>query len=97
MGVYVFLFKFTDQGIREFKDSPRRAEATAATIEKLGGKLKSILWTMGQYDGLFTAELPNDEAAAAVAFSVSSSGFIKTTTLRGFDREEFSKLVAKLR
>ena len=96
MGTYVFLFQFTPQGMRDFRDSPKRAEATAQAIQKLGGKMTSIVWTMGPYDGLITAELPDDDAATAIALHTCSLGNIRTTTLRAFDREAFAKLIGKL-
>jgi uncharacterized protein with GYD domain len=96
MATYVFLFQFTNQGIQGFRDSPKRADATAKLIEKFGGKMTSIVWTMGPYDGVFTAELPDDDVATAVALEVCSHGDIRTTTLRGFDRQAYMNLVGKL-
>jgi uncharacterized protein with GYD domain len=35
---YIILFNFTDQGIRNVKDTVKRAESFKAAVEKAGGK-----------------------------------------------------------
>jgi len=50
MATYIVLFNFTDQGIRNVKQSPERGKAAIAASEKLGIKTKDIYWTMGAYD-----------------------------------------------
>jgi uncharacterized protein with GYD domain len=58
MGKYVLLLNWTDQGIRNVKDTVKRAESLKSYIEKKGGKLVDILYTFGQYDAIVIAELP---------------------------------------
>ena len=41
MATYVSLIQFTDQGIRNVKDTVKRGEATMAEAEKMGARLKS--------------------------------------------------------
>jgi uncharacterized protein with GYD domain len=47
---YILLMRWTDQGITNFKDTIRRAEAAKSEAEKIGGKFTSY-WTFGKYDG----------------------------------------------
>ena len=42
MATFVTLVNFTDQGIRNIKESPERLEAFKALAEKLGLAIKSI-------------------------------------------------------
>jgi uncharacterized protein with GYD domain len=45
MATYVSLIQFTDQGIRNVKDTVKRGEATMAEPEKMGIARKlSLMW-----------------------------------------------------
>lgn len=50
MAAFIGLVNFTDQGIRNIKDSPDRYEAFRAMAEKVGVKVKGFYYTMGRYD-----------------------------------------------
>jgi uncharacterized protein with GYD domain len=95
MATFIHLISFTDQGIRNVKDSPDRFEAYKAMAEKLGGKVKSVYYTMGQYDMLVILEA-TDELAMTAILRVGSLGNVRTVTLRGFSLEEMKKIIAKL-
>jgi uncharacterized protein with GYD domain len=92
---YVSLVNFTDQGIRNFSDSPKRAKAFEDMMGQLGGSVKDIYWTLGAYDLVVVTEAPDDETATAAAFKVSSQGNVRTTTLRAFDADEIRAIVEK--
>jgi uncharacterized protein with GYD domain len=92
---YIVLFRWTDQGIRNVKDTTRRAEAAKSEAEEIGGKL-TVYWTFGEYDGIGILEAPNDEAAMEFELKVGSLGNIRTSTLRAFTEEEIAKIVDKL-
>ena len=66
MGKYVLLLNWTDQGIKNVKDTIKRAESFKSYLEKRGGKLTDLLYTFGHYDLVATAELPSDEIAMSV-------------------------------
>src|SRR5215213_8815084 len=92
---YILLMRWTDQGITNFKDTIRRAEAAKSEAEKIDGKFISY-WTFGKYDGIGILEAPNDEAAMQFGLKVGSLGNIKTTTLTAFTEEEIASVVDKL-
>jgi uncharacterized protein with GYD domain len=92
---YILLLRWTDQGIRNFKDTTRRADAAKREAERIGGKL-TIYWTFGEYDLVCILEAPNDEAAMEFGLKVSSLGNVRTTTLRAFTEEEIAKIIGKL-
>ena len=48
MATYVSLIQFTDQGIRNVKDTIKRGEAAMAEAEKMGMKIIEEFWTMGR-------------------------------------------------
>jgi uncharacterized protein with GYD domain len=95
MPTYVTLGNFTDQGIRNFTDTPKRAKAFMDLVEQMGGMVKDIYWTMGAYDVVAIVEAPDDETATAAALKVSSLGNVRTTTLRGFNMEEVETIISK--
>ena len=45
MGKYVLLVRWTDQGLKNVKDTIKRAESFKSYLEKKGGKLTDILYT----------------------------------------------------
>ncbi|WP_425246006.1 GYD domain-containing protein [Streptomyces sp. NEAU-NA10] len=95
MPTYVTLLNWTDQGIRNYKDTPKRAEAFAAAAEKLGAKILNLYWTVGSYDIVAVVEAPDDETATAVLLQLGGVGNVRTTTLRAFGREEMDRIIAK--
>ena len=92
---YIILMRFTDQGIRNVKDTTRRAAAEKSEAEKLGCKF-TVYWTFGKYDGIGVLEAPNDEAAMEFGLKVGSLGNTRTTTLKAFTEEEIAGVVNKL-
>lgn len=97
MATYVSLLQFTDQGIRNVKDTVKRAEAATAEAEKMGMKVIQVLWTMGAYDVVVVFEAPNDETISAFALKIGALGNSKTQTMRAFRREEMEKILAKIK
>jgi uncharacterized protein with GYD domain len=52
MAAYIALVNFTDQGIRQIRQTTERAKALVNAAANLGIKIKDIYWTMGGIDGL---------------------------------------------
>jgi uncharacterized protein with GYD domain len=96
MPTYIVLIDWTDQGIRNVKDTIKRAEAFRSAIEKSGGKLLDAYYTMGQHDFVATVELPNDESAMSILLALGVRGNVRTTTLKAFSLSEAEKVVSKL-
>ena len=91
MPTYVNLVKWTDQGIKNYKDSPSRAADFAKLVESLGGRVRELLWTAGEYDLVAIIEFPDDETGVAAGLRVGSLGSIRTTTMRAFGADEMSR------
>lgn len=96
MATFISLVNFTEQGIRNAKDSPNRASTFAAAAEPLGVKIKDIYWTVGHYDAVAVIEAPDDEAATAALLSLGAQGNVRTETLRAFSAHEMSDIIAKM-
>jgi uncharacterized protein with GYD domain len=51
---------------------------------------------MGEYDYIAIAEAPSDEVACAYLLGLGAEGSLRTTTMKAFTLEEFTKTVKKL-
>lgn len=96
MPTYILLTHLTDQGIRNIKESPKRAGAFRKLCEKLGARVKDIYWTMGRYDVVVTVEAADDVTMEAILYSLGSLGNIRTETLRAFTEQETNQALAKM-
>jgi uncharacterized protein with GYD domain len=95
MPSYVTLINWTEQGVRNYKDSISRYEAVASAGEGLGVRFTDIFWTIGPYDVVAVVEAPDDESLAAVLLTAAAQGNIRTTTMRAFRGDEMRDLIGK--
>jgi uncharacterized protein with GYD domain len=95
MATFISLLNFTDQGIRNVKDSPDRYEAFRAMAEKLGVRVKDLYYTVGHYDIVVVME-GSDEAVTTALLKVGSLGNVRTETLRGFSLDDMKKIVGTM-
>jgi uncharacterized protein with GYD domain len=96
MPTYISMLRYTQQGISAIKNAPARIDATKDAYRKAGGELKSIYLTLGQYDLVVIAEMPNDEAVARMALALGAQGNIRSETMRAFTETEFRKIAGTL-
>jgi uncharacterized protein with GYD domain len=92
MATYVVLFNWTDQGIKKYKDSPGRVEDARAAMAKQGVQIRDIYWTLGAHDLVATVEARDDETLSAALLQLAAAGNVRSTTLRAFSRDEFTRL-----
>jgi uncharacterized protein with GYD domain len=96
MVTYVVLTKFTDQGIRNAKDSPKRAEAFKEMAKTFGVTVKELVWTQGRYDVVSFIEAPDESAAMSLALSLGALGNVRSETLRAYSAAEMTKIIGKM-
>jgi len=96
MPTYISLISYTQQGLSSIKHGPARLDAAKEAYRKAGGELKGFYLTMGQYDMIAIAELPNDEAVATMALSLGAAGNLRTITTRAFTEAEYRKIIGAL-
>ncbi len=96
MSTYIILSNYTEQGIRNVKDSPARLDAVKKLLGDLGGRLTAFYLTMGSYDIVVIIDLPSDQAAARFALTIGALGNVRTTTLKAFTESEFKDIVQSL-
>ncbi|MEP2028404.1 MAG: GYD domain-containing protein [Paracoccaceae bacterium] len=75
MPLYMFQARYTTAAIKAMVDNPQDREAPARKlIEALGGKLHNLYFCFGTEDVMVIVEAPDDNAMAACALAVGSSG-----------------------
>ena len=96
MPQYILLGNWTDQGIRQVKDTVKRGQQFQQLVQEAGGRVHGIFWTQGRYDVTARLEVDNDETMTVIALRLGSTGNIRTETLRAFTADEMQGIVAKL-
>ena len=96
MSIYIMMANWTEQGARAVKDSPRRFDAAKKALKDMGGEMKSIYMTMGDYDLVAIYEAPDDAVAARFTLQVAQLGNIRTRTMKAFPETAYREIVASL-
>jgi uncharacterized protein with GYD domain len=96
MATYIILANFTEQGVRNVKDTANRADAFRDMAQKAGVTVKEQYWTLGAYDIVAIVEAPDDTAVTAVGLSVGALGNVRTQTLRAFSKTEMTTILGKM-
>jgi uncharacterized protein with GYD domain len=80
MPLYMTQFAYTPEAWKALVKKPEnRATVFAEQAEKMGGRMVSLYYCMGEYDGLVIYEAPDEATAAATVLSAVSPGHLKTT------------------
>jgi uncharacterized protein with GYD domain len=96
MPLYAVLAKFTNKRMENIENMPEELEQARDKMAALGVEVKSLVYTMGQYDIICIAEAPNDEAVVQMNLDYGREGLIRTETLKAFSPEDFVKIVKKI-
>lgn len=93
---YVCLFDWTDQGVKNARDTVDRVSGAADMAQsKYGVTLHHIYWTVGAHDLVGVLEAPDVESVSAFLLDLASAGNVRSTTMRAFDREEMSAIIGR--
>jgi uncharacterized protein with GYD domain len=94
VATFVILYKYTEQGIKNIKDAPKRVEAAKKAAAKAGITIKETLWLQGEYDFLAIGEAADEHALTAFNINTLKLGNVHTHTMRAFTVEEMTKILA---
>jgi uncharacterized protein with GYD domain len=90
MPKYLITANYTAKGFEGVRamGAKSRVDAVSTMLEALGGHLDSFHFAFGDTDVFAIAEVPDDEAAAAAAIAINSSGAVgvRTTKLMTADQ-----------
>ena len=96
MSTYIMLGSWTDQGIRQIKDSPDRLDAARQLCRQHGAEIKAFYMTLGAYDMVIIIDAPNDDEFAKLAVSIAKGGNIRTTTLKAFGEDNYRMIIGSV-
>jgi uncharacterized protein with GYD domain len=96
MPTFILSLNWTDQGIRNIKELPKRVQAGRALAEKLHIKLKEVYLTTGEHDILLVVETDSGDNIAKYAMALGALGNVHSRTVRAWPEKEFLKLVSDL-
>ena len=96
MAQYIMLSNWTEQGIKNVKESPKRLDAAKALAKKFNSEILDFYMTTGAHDMVVMLEAPDDEAAAKFALSLGSAGNVRTTTLKAFPEQSYRSIIGSL-
>ena len=96
MSTYIMLINYTDQGIRNIKSSPKRAEAAKFLAKSCGAELKGLYLTLGVYDLVLLVEASDDEAVAKFSLALDSIGNVRSFTMKAFGEQQYLNIIETL-
>ena len=96
MATYITLASWTDQGIRNVKESPARLDAAKEMFRRMGAEIKEFYMVTGQYDMVVVTEAPDEATVAKVALALGAQGAVRTVTLCAFGEDQYRKIIGDL-
>jgi len=97
MSTYFVLVNWTEKGVQQVKESPRRFEAAKKALKEMGGEVKSVYLTMGEYDLILICEASDDAVMASFVMQLGMQGFVRTRTVKAFPEPAYREIIASLR
>jgi uncharacterized protein with GYD domain len=96
MATYIILGQFTEQGIKNVKDTTRRAQALKDMAKKFNATVTALYWTLGRFDVAAIVDAQDDESMNALLLSLGTLGNVRTQTLRAFSADEMGRILGRL-
>ena len=96
MPTFILSLSWTDQGIRNVKDAPKRSKAAQELAKKMGVEIKQLFLTSGDSDFIVIVEAPSGDNVAKFALATGTLGNVRTRTVRAWTEPEFHKLLSEL-
>lgn len=96
MAKYILLINWTDQGVKNVKDSPKRLDAARELAENVGARMGDLYMTMGASNMVVPLDAPDDATVAKFVLHQAGSGDVRTQTLKAFSEDEYRKILGAL-
>jgi len=96
VATYVALINWTDQGIKNVKDTVTRVQEATSAFQQAGGKVNAVYWTQGSYDVVAIFDFADEVAFTAAIIGLARGGNVRTQTMRAFSADEMAKIIAKI-
>ena len=96
MPTYVVLYKFTEEGAKNARDTVKRARESRAENEKRGFSVRGLYWTQGRYDIVAVVDAPDESAMMAGLLNIAGAGNVRSETLRAFTDTEMEQILTQV-
>jgi uncharacterized protein with GYD domain len=96
MPTYIALANWTDRGAQQVKESPARVDLARKALTEMGGELRSLYMTLGDYDLILIYEAPDDAVAARFMLLLGQLGTVRTRTLKAFPEAAYREIIYSL-
>ena len=96
MATYILLGQFTDQGIKNVKDTTKRAQGLKDMAKKCNATITGLYWTLGQFDVAAIIDAQDDLSLNALLLSLGTLGNVRTQTLRAFSADEMGQILGRM-
>lgn len=96
MTTYIVLVNWTEQGMKQVAESPKRLDAARKLLADMGGKFKEFYLTMGDCDMVAVMEAPDDAIAARFALQLGRMGNVRTRTMKAFPEAAYREIIRSL-
>jgi uncharacterized protein with GYD domain len=96
MSKYVALVRWTAEGIKHVKDSPKRLDRARELAKAEGVSFDAFYMVMGECDMVAILDAPDDAALARFILKLSATGAVSTKTLKAFGEDEYRQIMAAL-
>jgi uncharacterized protein with GYD domain len=91
----ISLMKWTDQGVRDYKETVDRFEQAKKLAVQFGVEIKEIYWTPGgPYDLVSIMEYSDQKRAVAFGLLLESIGNLRGTSADAYGPDEMRSVLA---
>jgi uncharacterized protein with GYD domain len=89
---YLGRFSYSTDAIKALVANPQdREKAAAEIVESMGAKLIGLWYALGEFDGVFLLDAPDNSTAVGLAMALGASGGftkVETTALLSMDEAQ---------
>jgi uncharacterized protein with GYD domain len=96
MTTYIVLINWTEQGVKNLRESPKRLDAAKKLLRDMGGSFREFYLTMGEHDMVALCEAPDDAVAARFTLQLCAGGNVRTRTLKAFPEAAYREIINSL-
>jgi uncharacterized protein with GYD domain len=96
MAKFIMLIRYTDEGVKHFRDFRARMDHARRGASELGVTIDAFYLTMGEYDAVVTIDAPDARTAAKLSLINASNGRVRTITMPAFSEGEAAEIAGEL-
>jgi len=96
MPTFIIAMNWTEQGIHNVKDAPKRAAQAREIAKKHGVEIKQTYLTNGAFDLISIIEAASGDNIAKFCMQIGALGNVRTRTMRAWPESEYHKLISEL-